>query len=189
MKPDPRRKEYEEWVRAYAPELYRFAYRLSGNHQLAEDLVQETFVEAWRSLENQRQPDKARAWCYQILRFRYAHFLRDAKTRIRTSPLDDGDSVIALRKNTSDQVGERESIDLALQSLSSEVRETFLMVFLQGFKCREAAQELNVPLGTVLSRLSRAREVLKGAIEKQDRISAASPGRTPPPDYSPEVHP
>src|SRR5438874_1463106 len=84
---DPRQL-YEQWVRAYATQLYRFAYRLMGNHQVAEDLVQETFVEAWRSIENQREPEKARAWLFQILRFRYAHHLRDAKARIQTAPLD-----------------------------------------------------------------------------------------------------
>ena len=155
-------------MRAFAPELYRFAYRLAGNHQVAEDLVQETFVEAWRSLAKQREPGKERAWMYQILRYRYAHYVRDSKTRIRAEPLEEEISgKMDPGRPGVDAVAERESLQMALSHLSVDVRETFLMVFMQGFKCREAAEELKVPLGTVLSRLSRAREVLRAAVESQ----------------------
>src|SRR5579884_205408 len=74
---DPRYQQYEQWVRAFSAELYRFAYRLTGKRETAEDLVQETFVEAWRSLENLKKPDYPRAWFFQILRYRYAHLIRD----------------------------------------------------------------------------------------------------------------
>ena len=75
--PQPRRELYEQWVRQFAPELYRFAYRLTGQREKAEDILQETFVEAWKSLDQQRDPARARAWLYQILRFRHAHLVRD----------------------------------------------------------------------------------------------------------------
>ena len=160
-KPEPRRTQYEQWVRAFAPELYRFAYRLSGNHQIAEDLVQETFVEAWRSLAKQRQPDKARAWFFQILRYRYAHFIRDRRHDLQAAPLMEthdppqpGPALIG----SAGPAGE--PCSQALDVLTPEIRETFLLVFMEGFKCREVAQELHLPLGTVLSRLSRARAVL-----------------------------
>jgi len=175
LKADPRRLEYEQWVRTFAPELYRFAYRLAGNHQVAEDLVQETFVEAWRSLAKQREPGKERAWCYQILRYRYAHFVRDSKNRIRPEPLGEDFAVEARHEAGGiESLAERESLQMALNELSVDVRETFLMVFMQGFKCREAAEELHVPLGTVLSRLSRAREVLRAALESQGKNSGGS---------------
>lgn len=165
-------------MRAFAPELYRFAYRLTGNHQVAEDLVQETFVEAWRSLARQREKGKERAWCYRILRFRYAHFLRDRRHRISAQPLEEDLAISRPGPGISEVLAQRESLQMALDQLSVDVRETFLMVFMQGYKCREAAEELKVPLGTVLSRLSRAREVLRESLELQQsarRPTAAHP--------------
>lgn len=175
LKSDPRRLQYEQWVCAYAHELYRFAYRLTGNHQVTEDLVQETFVEAWRSLENQREPGKARAWLFQILRFRYAHFIRDTKHRLQTTPLGEGVDAVNRDKPLADAAGEREEMQAALNSLAPEIRETFLMVFMQGYKCREVAADMHVPLGTVLSRLSRARSSLRKSLQESGvglRISA-----------------
>jgi RNA polymerase sigma-70 factor, ECF subfamily len=166
-KPDPRRLQYEQWVRAFAPELYRFAYRLSGNHQIAEDLVQETFVEAWRSLAKQRQPEKARAWFFQILRYRYAHFIRDRRHDLQTSPLVEGHDPQEPGHAVPEVLGQREVLQQALDTLTPEIRETFLLVFMEGFKCREVAQELHLPLGTVLSRLSRARAVLRKTLDEQ----------------------
>ncbi|HEY4329603.1 MAG TPA: RNA polymerase sigma factor [Phycisphaerae bacterium] len=162
---DPR-EQYEQWVSSYAPQLYRFAYRLLGNHQVAEDLVQETFVEAWRSMANQREPGKARAWLFQILRFRYAHHVRDSKARIQASPLDEAAAAAERARPALEALAERERLQDALDLLSPEVRETFLMVFMQGFKCREAAEDLHVPLGTVLSRLSRARSSLRKTLDE-----------------------
>lgn len=164
MAMDPR-KQYEQWVSAYAPELYRFAYRLSGKHQVAEDLLQETFVEAWRSIRNQREPGKERAWLYQILRFRYAHHLRDRKQEPQMAMLEEDMAAARRAVPALEALAERESLEMALGLLSPEIRETFLMVFMQGYKCREAAEDLKVPIGTVLSRLSRARETLRRSLE------------------------
>jgi len=167
--------QYEQWVQTFAPELYRFAYRLAGNHQIAEDLVQETFVEAWRSLANQRQPEKARAWFFQILRFRYSHFLRDKKHHLQTGPLTEGIDPATAEPPVPEAVGDREIMQQALNGLAPEVRETFLMVFMQGYKCREVAADLHVPLGTVLSRLSRARSLLRKMLEDRGALRPYSP--------------
>ena len=86
------RLQFEQWVQAHGAELYRFAYRLSGSHQITEDLVQETYVEAWKSVNNLHGPAKARAWLFQILRFRYAHFIRDGKRRMQASALEGVDA-------------------------------------------------------------------------------------------------
>jgi RNA polymerase sigma-70 factor (ECF subfamily) len=158
---------YEDWVRTLAPELYRFAYRISGNRQVAEDLVQETFAEAWRSMDKQREPEKARAWLYQILRYRFSHYVRDRGHRIQAGPLHDGIDAAQRARPTLDALAEREQLQLALDQLAPEIRETFLMVFMQGYKCREAAQELRVPMGTILSRLSRARASLRKTLESR----------------------
>jgi RNA polymerase sigma-70 factor (ECF subfamily) len=171
---DPR-SQYEQWVRTYAPELFRFAYRLSGSHAVAEDLTQETFAEAWKSRANQREPSKARAWLFQILRFRYSHHLRDGKHRLRASSLGEGMDAPVPGRPALDALADKEALQNALGELSPDVRETFLMVFMQGYKCREVAAELHIPLGTVLSRLGRARLLLRSRLGFDDRSGSHAP--------------
>ncbi|MGN6366969.1 MAG: RNA polymerase sigma factor [Phycisphaerae bacterium] len=163
---DPRYVQYEEWVRAHSAELYRFAFRLAGKRETAEDLLQETFTEAWRSLEKKEPPDHPRAWLFQILRFRYAHLIRDHGHHLRTS--HDADTLDAqpAPEVTSplESLANQELLQNALNTLAPRIRETFLMVFLEGNTCRETADALNIPLGTVLSRLDRARQLLRAAL-------------------------
>lgn len=159
------RLQYEQWVRLYAPELYRFAYRLSGRRHIAEDLLQETFVEAWRSISKQNRAGKARAWLFQILRFRYAHFLRDTRHHRETKSLPDQFKHPSdVLQHPLDQLAEQDVVQAALDVLSPAQRETFLLVFSQGLTCRETADELGIPLGTVLSRLDSARRSLRAAL-------------------------
>src|SRR5688500_8764066 len=73
---DVKRTMYESWVRGYAAGLYRFALRLCGREDVAEELVQETFYEAWRSIGSLREPTSARRWLLKILRHRWAHWVR-----------------------------------------------------------------------------------------------------------------
>jgi RNA polymerase sigma-70 factor (ECF subfamily) len=180
---DPRYAQYEQWVRAFSGELYRFAYRLAGKRETAEDLVQETFVEAWRSLENGKQPEFPRAWFFQILRFRYAHLIRDTGHHLRTTHAAE---ILDTQPSPSsaaplEAIANQELLQTALNSLAPRIRETFLMVFLEGNTCRETADVLKIPLGTVLSRLDRARHLLRTALAKSmgspSEISAATQER------------
>ena len=91
-------------------ELYRFAYRLAGNHQVAEDLVQEHLWRRGGSLGQQREKGKECAWCYRILRFRYAHFLRDRRHRINAGPLEEDLAISAGRRGVADVLAEREAL-------------------------------------------------------------------------------
>jgi RNA polymerase sigma-70 factor (ECF subfamily) len=171
------RLQYEQWVRLYAPELYRFAYRLCGQRHVAEDLLQETFVEAWRSITKQKYAEKARAWLYQILRYRYTHFLRDTRHHRRTASLPQTfEHMSDLAQHPLDKMAEQDALQAALNTISPAVRETFLMVFAEGLTCREAAEELHIPLGTVLSRLDSARRALRTRLgqpaEETERKSA-----------------
>jgi RNA polymerase sigma-70 factor, ECF subfamily len=161
---------YEALVRDHAADLYRMAYRLTGRPEAAEDLTQETFVEAWRSIGSLREPDKARAWLFQILRHRYAHGARDASRRPRAGvSLDQVDSSMASAPDTAEEeASKRDELQLALNGLDGTFKEPFLMVFLEGLTCREAAEHLGVPLGTVLSRIHRARMALREALRRQD---------------------
>ena len=69
--------------------MYRFAYRLAGQADVAEDLVQETYYHAWRSIGSLRDENRARAWLFQILRYRYSHYVRSDTRRPKlTTPLE-----------------------------------------------------------------------------------------------------
>jgi RNA polymerase sigma-70 factor (ECF subfamily) len=163
---DLNRRRYEQWVRSFAPQLYRYAYRLTGRHAVAEDLVQETFVEAWRSLASQRDEERARGWLFQILRHRYSHFVRDKSRGGQPATLEDHSPAASLGvvRHPLDTLAEKDSLQTALDTLSPIIRETFLMVFVEERTCRETAESLQIPLGTVLSRLDAARRALRAAL-------------------------
>jgi RNA polymerase sigma-70 factor (ECF subfamily) len=163
---DEQRKRYEDWVRAFSPELYRYAYRLSGSHQVAEDLVQETFMEAWRSIDKQSGAKSARPWLFQILRYRNAHHRRDEwrdHQQVRLVAGSDADPPGKTRA-VLDTLADQDALQLALNILSPAVRETLLMVYVQSVSCREAAKTLGIPVGTVLSRLDLGRRELRAAL-------------------------
>ncbi|MBL9088468.1 MAG: RNA polymerase sigma factor [Planctomycetia bacterium] len=156
---------FEGMVRDHAAELYRYAYRLLGNTAWAEDLVQETFFHAWKSIRSLDDPSRARAWLYTILRRRWMRSQPGAR-----APLP-SDGVVQARPDEGSPTADpqlicarRESIQAALGTLDPRLRETFLLVFQSGFTCREVAERLAVPLGTVLSRVHRARVGLRSAL-------------------------
>ena len=129
---------------------------------MAEDLVQECFVEAWRSRAKLSDPAKARAWLHQILRFRWTHYLRDNSRRIRTS--SDSDSLGRQPDAAPDhtvQLEQSDDLQQALNQIDDEMKLPLLLVVMEGYTCQEAADLLEVPLGTALSRIHRAKLTLR----------------------------
>jgi RNA polymerase sigma-70 factor (ECF subfamily) len=164
---DPSRLHYERLVHAHAADLYRFAYRLTGRAELGQDLVQETFLEAWRSIAQQKNPETARAWLFSILRHRWAHLCRDAARRIQALPSSHAFADFPAGDATAaDALADEEVLRNALDTVDPRFKEALLMVFMQGLSCKQAASELGVPIGTVLSRISRARAALRTALSK-----------------------
>ena len=166
------RAAYESWVDGYTSDLYRLAYRLVGQAAAAEDLVQEAFYHAWRSRKSLKDQGKARAWLYQILRYRYAHWVRDRTRRIRTTGIDGApEKADGAHRQPLDRLADSEELQRALDTLDDRFKLPFLMVFLEGLTCKEAAAKLEIPLGTVLSRIHRARqslrEQLRGSVEQK----------------------
>jgi len=171
MPPSDKRQQYERWVEDHSSDLYRFAYRLSGRADLAEDLTQETFFHAWRSIHTLRDPDRARAWLFQILRHRWSHLVRhDARRPNITAPLhavaDRGDRAA---DNPLQRLADRDQLQHALDQLDERYRLPLLMVLAEGMTCREAAEQLDIPLGTVLSRIHRARATLQSCLSDDGR--------------------
>lgn len=152
------RTKFSELVEEHGAALYRMAYRLVGDRHQAEDLVQETYRSAWRSREAFELGRGDRAWLAAILRRRAADHWRR-----RPMPVVPGDQAPENAVEGDDPLRDEYSdeMQLALQRLPEELRESLLLVVVAELTHQEVADMLNIPLGTVLSRVSRARKRLR----------------------------
>src|SRR3954471_24486324 len=146
-------------IDAHYQALYRYAFRLSGSAADAEDLTQEAFGKALARLPQLREPDRAKAWLFRILRNAYLHRVRDLK-RHRVVPLD---AVGDLAERPPDDLPD---IDPArLQASLNELDETFrtpiILYYFEDFSYRDIAEQMDLPIGTVMSRLARAKAHLR----------------------------
>jgi RNA polymerase sigma-70 factor, ECF subfamily len=151
-----------ELVEQHYELLYRFAYRLSGSAADAEDLVQQAFLAAHSKLGQLREASKARAWLIAVVRNAYRKSLRKdrplpfATTGEVPEPCDEGAAAQALEKMT-----DVESVQAALAELPEEFRAAVILFYFDDFSYREIADILEVPIGTVMSRLSRGKAHLR----------------------------
>jgi RNA polymerase sigma-70 factor (ECF subfamily) len=161
---------YEDLVRAHSAAIYRFAFRLCGDRDMADDLVQETFCEAWRSIDSLRDPGSGKSWLFQILRHRNAHGVRSRSRRVQThDDIEQLNRVIdSCGPDVLAKLSDQEILQRAMDSLDERNKEPFLLVFQEDFTCREVAEILDIPLGTVLSRIHRARQSLRRFIRQVD---------------------
>jgi len=168
-----RRSLYEQWVRQHGSELFGFAYRMCGDREVAEDLVQEAFYEAWKDMRTLKRPDRARAWLYQILRHRYSRWRR-AEQRGRPIQLDSRTLDQVNRQPSSTPTMDSDVLQEGLDRLSDRLKVPLLLVFMQGLTCEQTATHLQVPLGTVLSRIHRAKRRLRDHLRESGDVDAAA---------------
>jgi RNA polymerase sigma-70 factor (ECF subfamily) len=158
-------------VRDHAGDLYRFAHRFCGDAAIAEELVQETFYQAWKGRFSLRRRDRARAWLFQILRRRCARWLQErAAQPAATAPVAAMDLAADTQPGPGEMLAQREALQAALDTIEERFKLPLLMVFVEGLTCQQTAECLDLPLGTVLSRIHRARQRLRAALgEKGSR--------------------
>jgi len=151
--------EFNHLVDDHAPALYRTAFRMTGNRHEAEDMVQETFRSAWKSRLRYDSDRGSRAWLVAILRRRICDRLR---RKAQPVPLHD-DSPIEIATQDRDPFFDEytDEMQSALGLLNEELRETLLLVVVGELTHQEVADLLQLPIGTVLSRVSRARKRLR----------------------------
>lgn len=143
----------------HGPALFRMAYRMVGDRHEAEDVVQETYRSAWRSRERYQSGRGDRAWLASILRRRVV----DRWRRRRPPVVVQGELTLDVSVPAEDPLADELSDEMqrSLDRLPKELRETLLLVVVGELTHQEVADLLGVPLGTVLSRVSRARRRLR----------------------------
>ena len=146
-------------VEELIPRLRRYARALTGDRSAADDLVQDTLERAWNKLHLWRSGSDLRAWLFTIMHNVHVNQVRSRAAAASVS-IDDEAADAQVRPTQSDLLEVRD-IDAALQRLPSEQREVLLLVALERMSYDETARALGIPIGTVMSRLARARERLR----------------------------
>ncbi len=158
---------FETMVHAHSGDLYRFAYWLCRDRNVAEDLVQETFARAWAKWQDVRDEKAAKGWLLTILHHEHARLFEKKRVEISDDDLDD--LMVAAE---TDVVGELEMRD-ALWKLPEGYREPLLLQVLGGFTCAEIARMLNFSEMNVMQRLTRARQALRKIMEPDSQRKAS----------------
>jgi RNA polymerase sigma-70 factor (ECF subfamily) len=151
----PADEAFRKELLSVLPHLRAFARGLSGRADFADDLVQEAAIKAWTARDRYQPGTNMRAWTFAILR---NHYLSELRRSRRQTDLDDG-AVERMLVMEADQEGplHLDDMEAALQKLAAERREAVLLVGASGFSYEEAAEIAQVPIGTMKSRVARAR--------------------------------
>ena len=166
---------FEELVQRHRTQIYRVAYRLAGNPDDAEDLAQEAVVEAFRAFDRYRPGTYFDRWLYRIMSRTYIDTVRRRRRRPTVSldapsAAEGGARILSLGDSSQDpqELTEKASLDGAIQAaldrLPQEFRAAVVLADIEGLSYDEVADALGCPVGTVRSRLHRARQMLRGAL-------------------------
>ena len=160
----------------YAPQLYSAALRMTRNSADAEDLVQETYLRAYRSFEGFEEGTNLRAWLFRIMTNQYINTYRAKQRRPQETDLDDVEDLYLYRRvgnlgamshsaeDTLFDLFTDDEVKKALEDLPESFRLPVLLSDVQGFSYKEIADMLDIPIGTVMSRLHRGRKAMQKAL-------------------------
>ena len=161
-----KQKRYEALVHAFHADIYRYAYYLVKDKSVAEDIAQETFLRAWRSLDALKDEKAAKSWLITIVR-------RENARRFEKKQLDiveyDEAAMVDETCFAESSVHQNE-IHRLLAGLSLEYREPLILQLIFGYSGEEIAAQLNLNKNTVMTRLFRARNQLKDTLSKQPEV-------------------
>lgn len=157
-----KQRTVQRLVDDYYLALYRYAYRLAGSAADADDLTQEAFCKAQTNYSQLRDPARAKAWLFSILRNAYLHRARADKQQ-RCVALDDaGDLAEPLPEPLPEIDPER--LQQVLNDLPEVFRTPIILFYFEEFSYRDIAEQMDLPLGTVMSRLARAKAFLRARL-------------------------
>ena len=158
-----RTRRFNELAEAYSTDLYRYAMWICGNDALAKDLVQETFLRAWRALDSLKDVGAAKSWLITILRREYA------RTFERKVPkFTDVEKVVVVEDDElePDEQVERDLLRKGIMKLDAKYRDPLLLQVVFGHSCAEISEQLGISKSAIMTQLFRAREKLKAQIQK-----------------------
>jgi len=168
MSHEDRSRRFDGLARRYGDDLYRFAVWLCRDPALAADLVQETYLRAWKALDRLQDEGAAKSWLITILRREFARTFER-----KVPPIDDIDDVVVAEPNEQgpDDRTERDRLRDAIARLDAMYREPLALQVLLGLSIAEIAETLDLSESAVMTRVFRAREQLKA------RLSNEPPGK------------
>ena len=158
-----RTRRFNELAEAYSTDLYRYAMWICGNDALAKDLVQETFLRAWRALDSLKDVGAAKSWLITILRREFA------RTFERKVPkFTDVEKVVVVddEELEPDEQAERDLLRKGIMKLDAKYRDPLLLQVVFGHSCAEISEQLGISKSAVMTQLFRAREKLKVLMQK-----------------------
>jgi RNA polymerase sigma-70 factor, ECF subfamily len=167
--------EIRQLIRDHHADVYRYAFRLCGSQNDAEDLVQQTFLAAQQKLHQLREPEKVRSWLLTIVRNAYF------KQRRLPAPEPACNLELEVDRIPDQSIppagAEAEWIDRqwlqgALEQLSDEHKEVLLMFYFEELSYKQIAERLDVAIGTVMSRLARAKDRLRALLDPPEGETA-----------------
>lgn len=168
--PDGAQPQIATLVAEHQAALYRYAFRLCGNAADAEDLTQQAFLLAHANLRQLSDADRAKPWLYAIVRNCY---LKSFRRWLPLPETDLGASLDNLPEQADEASIDQERLQAALDDLPAEFKVVLLMFYFEQYSYREIADQLELPIGTVMSRLSRAKQHLRRRLFASEEPAAA----------------
>ncbi len=192
---------FAERIDGLLPDLYGRALRLCRHSADAEDLVAEAVAKGWEKLPTLQERDAFQAWMFRILNNTYFSARRTARAQAHHEPLDDGGAEFSLFEHLHQPIllwwGNPETeflnrllradLESAIDALPDPFREVVVLIDVQGLAYREVAALLDIPLGTVRSRLARGRGMLQQALWQHGREAGLTSDATRPEQERPRT--
>lgn len=169
-------RDFAQQAMQYAPQLYSAAVRMTRSKADAEDLVQETYLRAYRGYSNFTEGTNLRAWLFRILTNTFINSYRAKQRRVQETELDDVEDLYLYKRISGIDVASRSAEDTlfelftddevkaALEALPEAFRMPVLLADVEDFSYKEIAEMLDIPIGTVMSRLHRGRKAMQKAL-------------------------
>ena len=158
-----RTNRFNQLAKAYSTDLYRYAVWICHNDALANDLVQETFLRAWRALDSLNDVGAAKSWLITILRREYA---RTFERKVPKFTDLDTAVVVDSEERAPDEQTERDLLRNSMMKLPPKYRDPLLLQVVFGHSCAEISEQLGISKSAVMTQLFRAREKLKTRLQK-----------------------
>ena len=168
--------DFAQQAMQHAPQLYSAALRMTRSKSDAEDLVQETYLRAYRSFATFTEGTNLRAWLFRILTNTFINSYRAKQRRVQETDLGDVEDLYLYRRVSGLDVASRSAEDTlfdlftddevkgALEALPDSFRVPVLLADVEDFSYKEIAEMLDIPIGTVMSRLHRGRKAMQKAL-------------------------